>query len=621
MDEDFLLAIQLQEQFDDEYEKSIFSSVGSEDNGFGQSSKKRKVEVAGGSSDVVPYWKPTVQPERPLSIVDESWEMLDPNPDVRAMFLEFNDMFFWGKLSGVEVKWSPRMTLCAGVCSYEGRGGLCSIRLSEPLLKLRPRKDLVETLLHEMIHALLFVTQNNRDRDGHGPEFCKHMNRINKSSGTSISVYHSFHDEVDVYRQHWWRCNGPCQNRKPYFGYVKRAMNRAPSSLDPWWEDHRRTCGGTYTKVKEPEGYGKKGKKDGKKDGKTSEKKPSATGKPSSTTTGSGLQDIRNIIPFSGKGFLLGGKSSTSNKPPVPAVKTSSSSSISSPTKLFTPSSPAKSLSSPVRSDNPTKGISSTFPSIRPAASMGQKPPIKRSVSNTKVFVNINGSPVKIPKPHGSSSSRSSSQGADKTKQKSIDDLFSSAGLRKSISQSSISTTETKRDLLTSPKTTMGATSTSSFFPKQSSSPSTSKPSPSKSNHSKHPSVILTKGSPAKPTQSKYFHDSNSDSTPGAAGGGQASRKRPWDERNSSASIFDFFQKTLGSDSVASRESVKTKSPAMQQRTATAAATSTSSLHSVTSSSSSSSSSSSVVMMVSCPVCQAKVQESKINEHLDSCLS
>jgi len=36
---------------------------------------------------------------------------------------------------------------CAGVCSYEGHGGLCSIRLSEPLLKFRPRKDLIETLL------------------------------------------------------------------------------------------------------------------------------------------------------------------------------------------------------------------------------------------------------------------------------------------------------------------------------------------------------------------------------------------------------------------------------------------------------------------------------------------
>lgn len=111
MDDDFLLAIRLQEQFDNEYETSLLSSNGFEDHGFGNSSKKRKVDVAGGGSDVVPYWKPPVRPERPLSIVDETWEMLDPNPDVRAMFLEFNDMFFWGKLSGVEVKWSPRMTL------------------------------------------------------------------------------------------------------------------------------------------------------------------------------------------------------------------------------------------------------------------------------------------------------------------------------------------------------------------------------------------------------------------------------------------------------------------------------------------------------------------------------
>lgn len=77
------------------------------------------------------------------------------------------------------------MTSCAGVCSYNGRGGMCSITLSEPLLKLRPRKDLVETLLHEMIHAFLFVTHNNRDRDGHGPEFHKHMVRINKEAGES----------------------------------------------------------------------------------------------------------------------------------------------------------------------------------------------------------------------------------------------------------------------------------------------------------------------------------------------------------------------------------------------------------------------------------------------------
>ncbi|XP_022071198.2 DNA-dependent metalloprotease SPRTN [Acanthochromis polyacanthus] len=618
MDEDFLLATQLQEQFNYEYETSLFSSKGFEDSGFGQSSKKRKVEVTEGGSDVVPYWKPTPQPERPLSIVDESWEMLDPSPDVRAMFLEFNDMFFWGKLSGVEVRWSPRMTLCAGVCSYEGRGGLCSIRLSEPLLKLRPRKDLVETLLHEMIHALLFVTQNNRDRDGHGPEFCKHMHRINKASGTKITVYHSFHDEVDVYRQHWWRCNGPCQSRKPYFGFVKRAMNRAPSSLDPWWEDHRRTCGGTYTKVKEPEGYGKKGKKDGK----TMEKKASGNGKPSSTTPGSSRsQDIRNVIPFSGKGFVLGGSSqnstssSPSNKALVPVVRTPLSSPLSSPKNFFTPSSPAKSLTSPVRSGlgDSTSGIPSSSPSVRAATSTGKKPPVKRSVGNTRVFVNINGSPVRIPKSHSSSS-----QGADKIKQKSIDDLFNSTSLRKSATQSSVSNTETKRDSLMSPKSTTTTRVTSS--------PPRSKPGVNISNHFKSSSVASTgsQSSAAKPTQSTYFTDSHSSSTSGAAGGSQTSRKRPWDDRSSSASIFDFFQKTLSSDSAASRELIKTESPAMQQRTATTTSSSSSTslqssagLDSVASSSSSSSS----ALMVSCPVCQAKVQESTINEHLDSCLS
>lgn len=39
-----------------------------------------------------------------------------------------------------------------------------------------------------MIHAYLFVTANNRDRDGHGPEFQKHMHRINKECGCNITV-------------------------------------------------------------------------------------------------------------------------------------------------------------------------------------------------------------------------------------------------------------------------------------------------------------------------------------------------------------------------------------------------------------------------------------------------
>ncbi|XP_054936893.1 DNA-dependent metalloprotease SPRTN isoform X2 [Physeter macrocephalus] len=195
----------------------------------------------------------------PLSLVDASWELVDPTPDLQALFVQFNDCFFWGRLEAVEVKWSMRMTLSAGICSYEGRGGMCSIRLSEPLLKLRPRKDLVE-------------------------------------------VYHTFHDEVDEYRRHWWRCNGPCQHKKPYYGYVKRATNRAPSAHDYWWAEHRKTCGGTYIKIKEPESYSQKGKRKTKlgKQPVSAQNK----GKPNRGET-------ELLIPFSGKGYVLGETSSS----------------------------------------------------------------------------------------------------------------------------------------------------------------------------------------------------------------------------------------------------------------------------------------------------------------------
>lgn len=192
------------------------------------------------------------------SLTDPSWELIDPTPNIHVLFMAFNEKYFWNKLLAVCVSWSKRMTSCAGICSYQGRGGLCHITLSEPLLKLRPRKDLIETLLHEMIHAFLFVTHNNKDRDGHGPEFHKHMYRINAEAGTKITVYHSFHDEVLLYQQHWWRCNGPCQQRKPYFGMVRRATNRAPGPNDRWWAEHQRNCDGTFIKVKEPETFGKK---------------------------------------------------------------------------------------------------------------------------------------------------------------------------------------------------------------------------------------------------------------------------------------------------------------------------------------------------------------------------
>ncbi|XP_012059939.1 PREDICTED: sprT-like domain-containing protein Spartan [Atta cephalotes] len=198
------------------------------------------------------------------SLVDQALELIDPTPNIHTMFIQFNARFFWCVLSSVEVKWSNRMTSCAGICRFHSRNKECVISLSAPLLKLRPRKDLVETLLHEMIHAYLFLTNNDQDRDGHGPNFCKHMHRINKEAGTNITIYHNFHDEVKLYKQHWWKCNGPCQYRPPFFGTVRRSMNRPPGPTDFWWREHQQNCNGQFVKIKEPENFKSRSKQNDK---------------------------------------------------------------------------------------------------------------------------------------------------------------------------------------------------------------------------------------------------------------------------------------------------------------------------------------------------------------------
>ncbi|KAF7992157.1 hypothetical protein HCN44_001482 [Aphidius gifuensis] len=281
---------------------------------------------------------------KPRTIVDKTLEILDPTPNIYTLFVQFNSKFFWNALLSVEVKWSNRMTTCAGTCSFHPRNRECVITLSAPLLKLRPRKDLVETLLHEMIHGYLFLTSNNRDRDGHGPEFCKHMKRINDSAGTAISIYHTFHDEVKLYKQHWWRCNGPCQHRAPYFGNVRRAMNRAPGPNDTWWKEHERNCNGTFIKIKEPT---KDDKPTNKKDDKkipNSQKSPmdkfvtitkdpsnsnNIVSKPSTSSSSSGFVKLgtnTNKV----HGFGTGGPGSTSSLKSVTS-STSTSTSTKSP--------------------------------------------------------------------------------------------------------------------------------------------------------------------------------------------------------------------------------------------------------------------------------------------------
>jgi predicted SprT family Zn-dependent metalloprotease len=202
------------------------------------------------------YNKKKLEPLKKFNVRNIN-ELDDPCPDLHQLFLLFNAQYFEHKLDSVEVRWSKRMTLCAGICYYY-RGGYCSVRLSEPLLKFRTRDDFINTLLHEMIHAYLFLTEGNKDHDGHGESFHRMMYKLNKETGSHITVYHNFHNEVNHYRTHVWRCNGPCRFRPPFFGYVRRSMNRKPQKADSWWRQHQATCGGEFIKISEPEEYTKK---------------------------------------------------------------------------------------------------------------------------------------------------------------------------------------------------------------------------------------------------------------------------------------------------------------------------------------------------------------------------
>lgn len=189
----------------------------------------------------------------------------DPFIDIHILFSLYNTLYFQSLLlPRVEVSWSPRLTLCAGICELvrdpanNNKYTRIRLKLSEPLLKFRPRSDTINTLLHEAIHAYFFITTSWRhsrgdDGTGHGSGFLLLADAINNHGNYDVTVYHTFHDEVESYRTHVWQCDGPCQSRPPFFGQVRRSMNRAPGKSDQWWQRHQDDCGGTFEKVAEPE--------------------------------------------------------------------------------------------------------------------------------------------------------------------------------------------------------------------------------------------------------------------------------------------------------------------------------------------------------------------------------
>ncbi|KAL6155675.1 hypothetical protein ACJQWK_05216 [Exserohilum turcicum] len=147
---------------------------------------------------------------------------------------------------------SPRFMLCFRLVSQPvSDAGLSSprppvdgrITLPLTLAAVRCHLRALQAPLHEAMHAFFFVTTS-----------CTHLRADDGTDdgSYSVTIHRSFHHDVDSYRAHVWKCDGPCHTQPPYSGLVKRTMNRPPARSDNWWPKHHAECGGSDTKIHEP---------------------------------------------------------------------------------------------------------------------------------------------------------------------------------------------------------------------------------------------------------------------------------------------------------------------------------------------------------------------------------
>ena len=103
---DYKLALKLQNDFDSEFASNIrhFEDIS-------LATQLQQQENRNVINNEKTYQKiPPNEKAEKCNLANESWEMIDPTPDAWALFVEFDKKYFWGKLAGVEVSWSSRMT-------------------------------------------------------------------------------------------------------------------------------------------------------------------------------------------------------------------------------------------------------------------------------------------------------------------------------------------------------------------------------------------------------------------------------------------------------------------------------------------------------------------------------
>ncbi|KAK1282779.1 hypothetical protein QJS10_CPB22g01164 [Acorus calamus] len=109
-----------------------------------------------------------------------------------------------------------------------------AILLSESDFKFRPSENLKNILLHEMIHAYLFMKHGITDRNKHDLLFETLMDGINSNflidqerpiAGYNIIFRHLLNQDVERNRDNHWICE-LCGD------LIKRGVNREPSAND-----------------------------------------------------------------------------------------------------------------------------------------------------------------------------------------------------------------------------------------------------------------------------------------------------------------------------------------------------------------------------------------------------
>lgn len=123
----------------------------------------------------------------------------DGRPDLIALYNHLNDVFFDGELngSGYTISWGQNMRTTSGFTDLYRR----EIKISWDIHRLQPEKELISTVLHEMIHAKMYRLRLDDDSRSHAGFFLEEIERINRMGPFKvlISIYVTYTDSKCIF--------------------------------------------------------------------------------------------------------------------------------------------------------------------------------------------------------------------------------------------------------------------------------------------------------------------------------------------------------------------------------------------------------------------------------------